>query len=192
MTPSHEVESLQRRLEHLAEKFDANFRQRYMLTFWEPPKPDLYRRLRTSAGNLLRRLGLLPPLPPQPPPPPPPPLKPWLTLLKHVDYGRTTRPLLIWGIGAKRDELREACLEIRKLLPVSHGWAPVLVTDVADFAFYSRLNWLVEFIPSLAEPGSGYAERKIQYLAWRYQGVAALPVIDGTSIEMLLKELQID
>ena len=66
-----------------------------------------------------------------------------------------------------RDRLRGACKRIRELQHGSPGWAPVLVTDVADFAFFSRLNWLVEYVPTLSAPADGYFERKLRYLAWR-------------------------
>lgn len=182
-----EAEALRRRLSQLAHEFDTDIKQRYALHF-PPPKPNLYRRLRTSAGRLLRRLGLMPPLVPQPPPP----LEPWLTELSHVEYSSAPKPLLIWALGIERDRLRSICDGIGKLQSGSPGWAPVLVTDVADFAFFSRLNWLVEYVPSLSAPADGYFEHKLRYLAWRYRDVSALLINADIGENMLLEDLLVD
>lgn len=188
MNVSAEVESLRQRLKQLTEEYDTGLSQRYALQFWTPEKLSLYRRLRKNAGRLLRWLGLIRPPPARPPTPP----KPWLTELNHVEYGNAARPLLIWAVGIDRDELRSACDRIRKLQTASPGWAPVLVTDVADFAFFSRLNWLVEYVPSLSAPANGYAERKLRYLAWRYRDVEALPITADIQEDMLLEDLLVD
>jgi hypothetical protein len=178
-----EVEILRRRLKQLEEEFETGLGERYALEF--PRKePNLYRLLRKKAGQLLRRLGLLQPRPP--------PLEPWLTELKHVDYGNAARPLLIWAVGIGRDELRSACERINKMQIASSGWAPVLVTDVADFAFFSRLKWLVEYVPSLSAPANRYTERKLRYLAWRYRGLPALPVTANIKEDMLLEDLLVE
>jgi len=191
MSQRAKVDRLRRHLNQLAEDFDSGLSQRYALHFWTPEKPSLYRRLRKKVGRLLRWLGLMR-RPPAPPPPPPPPPEPWLTELKHVDYGNAARPLLIWAMDIEHDELRSACDRIRKLQATSSGWAPVLVTDVADFAFFSRLNWLVEYVPSLSAPADGYSGRKLRYLAWRYRDVPALPVTADIKEDMLLEDLLVD
>jgi hypothetical protein len=123
---------------------------------------------------------------------PPQPLEPWLTELSYIDYGNAAKPLLIWAMDIGRDELRSACNRIRELQIKSPGWAPVLVTDVADFAFFSRLNWLVEYVPSLSAPADEYFERKLRYLAWRYRDVPALSVSAEIKEDMLLEDLLID
>jgi hypothetical protein len=169
-------------LNQLAEEFDADLGRRYALVFSAPEKPSLYRRLRRSAGRLLRWLGLKQT----------PPLEPWLTELSHINYGDTARPLLIWAMDIDRDELRSACDKIRELQTGSPGWAPVLITDVADFAFYSRLNWLVEYVPSLSAPADGYFARRLRYLAWRYQDVPALSITADIKEDMLLEDLLVD
>ena len=209
------VDSLRRHLNQLAEDFDTGLSQRYALQFWTPEKPSLYRRLRKNAGRLLRWLGLMR-QPPAPPPPPPPP-EPWLTELRHVDYSNSAKPLLLWAMDIDRDELRSACTSIRKLQAGSPGWAPVLVTNIADFAFFSRLNWLVEYVPSLSAPADGYpgrrlrylawlyrimpslsapadgySGRKLRYLAWRYRDVPALSVTTDIKEDMLLEDLLVD
>ena len=167
--------------------FDTDIKQRYALHF-PPKKPSLYQRLRASAGRLLRWLGLMKPLPPRPPPKP----EPWLTELKHVDYGNGGKPLLIWAMNIETEGLRSACERIRNLQTRSPGWAPVLVTDVADFAFFSRLNWLVEYVPSLSAPAGNYSERKLRYLAWRYRELPALPVTADLDENIPLEDLLVD
>ncbi len=188
MSQHANVDSLRRHLNHLAEDFETGLSQRYALQFWTPEKLSLYRRLRKNAGRLLRWLGLMR----RPPAPPPPPPEPWLTQLDHVDYCNATKPLLLWAVDIDRDELRSACDRFRKLQAGSPGWAPVLVTDVADFAFFSRLNWLVEYVPSLSAPADGYFARKLSYLAWRYRDVPALSITADIRENMLLEDLLVD
>ena len=188
MTTREEAKSLRRRLDQLANEFDTGLSQRYDLQFISPEELKLGRRLRRATGRLLRRLGLMRPLPPRPPTP----LEPWLAELGHVDYGNTAKPLLIWAMDIDRDELRSACGRIRELQTGSPGWAPVLVTDVADFAFFSRLNWLIEYVPSLSAPADGYFEHKLRYLAWRYRDVPALSVTAEIKGDMQLKDLLVD
>ena len=183
-----EAGSLRQRLEQLADEFDTGISRKYDLQFISPEELRLRRRLRRSAGRLLRRLGLLRPLPARPPRP----LEPWLTELSHIDYGNTAKPLLIWAMDIDRDELRSACDRIRELQTRSPGWAPVLITDVADFAFFSRLGWLVEYVPSLSAPADGYSGRKLRYLAWRYRDVPALSVAAEMKDDMLLEDLLVD
>lgn len=183
-----EADSLRRRLRQLANEFDTGISRRYDLQFVSPEELRLRRRLRRSAGRLLRRLGLMRPLPPRPPQP----HEMWLTELSYVDYGNSAKPLLVWAMDIDRDNLRGACDRISKLQNASPGWAPVLVTDVADFAFFSRLNWLVEYVPSLSAPADGYFGRKLRYLAWRYQDVPALSVTAEMNDDMLLEDLLVE
>lgn len=68
---------------------------------------------------------------------------------------------------------------------------PVLVTDVADFSFFSRLGWLVEYVPSLSTAG-GYAARKERYLAWLYRDVPAVPVTVGLYETVRAEDLLLD
>ena len=130
-----------------------------------------FRRFRKSAGRLRRRL-LRQPLPePQP----------WLPGLRHLGRGDEARPLVIWALGIDRETLREACRGFETLYASLTSFSPVLVTDVADFAFFSRLGWLVEYVPALASPATSYAERKRRYLAWLYRDAPALPASAGLS-----------
>lgn len=188
MTRRPEAGSLRQRLRQLANEFDTGIRRRYDLQFISPEELRLRRRLRRSAGRLLRRLGLMRPLPARPPQP----HETWLTELSYIDYGSTAKPLLIWAMDIDRDKLRGACKRISELQAGSPGWAPVLVTDVADFAFFSRLNWLVEYVPSLSAPADNYFGRKLRYLAWRYRDVPALSVTAQMKDDMLLEDLLLD
>ena len=181
MSPRREDKRLRQQLKQLAVEADTGLARRYALRPLPFDTPSLYRRLRRSVGRFLRSLGLWPAQ-----------LEPWLTELNHIDYGDAARPLLIWAVGIDRDALRNACAGISKLQAESPGWAPVLVTDVADFAYFSRLNWLVEYVPSLSAPADGYSRRKLCYLAWRYRDVPAVPVTAELKEGMLLEDLLID
>jgi len=190
MSQRARVVSLRQHLNQLAENFEIELSQRYALQFWTPEKLSLYRRLHKKLGRLLRWLRLLR-RPPAPTPPQPPP-KPWLTKLDHVEYGEVTKPLLLWAVDIDREELRSACTRIKELQAASPGWAPVLVTNIVDFAFFSRLNWLVEFVPSMSAPADGYSERKLCYLAWRYRDLPAVQVSADINEDVLLEDLLLD
>ena len=177
-----EIEALRSELAVLAGKADTNLADRYAL--WHPPgqRKTLYRRSRKALGRLLRRWKLRPTQP----------LEPWLSGLKHVPQSDRAKPLVIWALDTDRERLRDACLGIERLLPALAGWTPVLVTDVADFAFFSRLGWLVEYVPRLTEPGSDYRDRKARYLAWCYRDSVALPVSVGLEQGIGKEDLLID
>lgn len=102
----------------------------------------------------------------------------WLVGLKHASFRPEAKPLLFWSEGMGREEARAACMGARVLLQGHPGFVPVLVTDAADFAFYSRLHWLVEYLPRLGEDAA-YYDRKRRYLAWRYREALALPLRAG-------------
>lgn len=166
-----DIETLRRHLGELARAADVGLARRYALRPLPGERPSLFRRLRKALGRLLRRLGLRPSTP----------LEPWLPGLKHIEGSETARPYLIWALGADRETLRAACPGFQALWASLPDWAPVLVTDVADFAFFSRLGWLVEYVPALSAPAGDYAGRKQSYLAWRYRDAPALPVSAGLS-----------
>jgi hypothetical protein len=86
---------------------------------------------------------------------------------------------MIWAFGADRHQSRAACEGWSKKLQGGDDLAPVLVTDIADFAFYSRLGWLVEYVPSLSGEGPSLQRRKQAYLAWRYRDAIVLPLSAG-------------
>jgi hypothetical protein len=168
VTLKEEIEALQRRLLELASQVDDGLVARYELK--RPPMPPgIYWRMRWLAGWLLRWLeakGLWRP-------------DPWPASLKQSRADARAKPLLIWAIGADRDTLRRSCEVISGLQASLPRFAPVLVTDVADFAFFSRLGWLVEYLPALTGPGEPYDERKLRYLARLYHGAPAFPVVAG-------------
>lgn len=165
MSAGAEIESLRRELQALARRAETSLARRYALRH-PPPRPlSLYRRMRRLAGRIVRRLGFR--------------IEPWSPGLRHFECREDATTLLIWAIGTDRDTLRTACLGFARQLADRPEHIPVLVTDIADFAFFSRLGWLVEYVPSLSPPAGGYAERKLHYLAWRYRDALALPVAAG-------------
>jgi hypothetical protein len=106
----------------------------------------------------------------------------WQAALKHRPASPDARALLIWAVdGQDRETLRQACLSFRDRLSRDETWTPVLVTSIADFAFFSRLGWLVEYVPELRGVGGSYAERKTRYLAWRYRDACAVPLSAGVA-----------
>lgn len=177
-----EVIGLRKDLERLCGETEIELTRRYALRFPPRERLSLYRRLRMGVGRLLRRLGVR-----RTPPP-----EPWLTGLRHVDCSDEARPLVIWALGTDRDTLRTACRRFQTLQAALPGFALVLVTDVADFAFFSRLGWLVEYVPALSAPADNYGERKRRYLAWLYRDAPALPVSAGLKERLRTEELLID
>lgn len=105
--------------------------------------------------------------------------KKWHAGLKHGNGSPDARLLLIWAEGMDREGLREACAGFQRLLAGRTDVVPVLVTDVSDFAFYSRLGWLVEYLPDLSGSGASYRDRKKRYLAWRYRDAMVVPASAG-------------
>ncbi len=180
MTVSAETEQLRQELQRSIGKGEVKLVRRYGRL---PPlkRPSAYRRFRKAVGSLLRRLGLRPSVVPEP----------WLAGLKHIPGSDEARPLVLWALGAEREELRDACRRFQALEGSLPGFAPVLVTDVADFAFFSRLGWLVEYVPPLSAPAANYAERKRRYLAWRYREATVLPVSAGLQEDVFTEGLRI-
>lgn len=171
-----ETRALRNDLAQLARIADVRrLARRYALR--EPPhaSANFYRRLRRFVGRIVRRFGFR--------------VEPWSPGLNHFERSNAARPFLIWALDVDRDTLREACSGFETQLTELTDWVPVLVTDVTDFAFFSRLGWLVEYVPALSAPAGDYAERKKQYLAWRYRSAPALPVSAGLSADARLQEL---
>lgn len=103
----------------------------------------------------------------------------WLTSLKHREVSASEKTMMIWALGVDRHQLRPACEGFSKRLQGNDGVVPVLVTDIADFAFYSRLGWLVEYVPALSGEGPSFQQRKRAYLAWRYRDACIVPLSAG-------------
>jgi hypothetical protein len=174
-----EMETLRRHLDELASAEDGPFTTRYTLR--RPPLPSgLYWKMRALAGRTLRRLeamGILR-------------SNPWPASLKHAATSAKAKPFLIWAVGTERDALREACHGFSRLQASLPGFAPVLVTDVADFAFFSRLGWLVEYLPRLAGQGEQYEDGKARLLARLYHGAPVVPAHAGLGSGSLAEELR--
>lgn len=177
-----EIDDLRSQLRALArEERIARLRFRYALELLPPTPLSAWRKMRVGFGRWLRRIGLRPV-----------PLQPWLPALNHSDRDEDARPLLIWAVGTDLETLRAACRGLERGLATRPSLAPVLVTDVADFAFFSRLGWLVEYVPMLAAPATQYARRKQRYLAWRYRDAPALPASCGLVADTVLDALLAD
>ena len=99
----------------------------------------------------------------------------WDCGMKHGGGSYALKPLVIWAEGDTPEQVQTACSAFKGLL-VESGLVPVLVTDVADFAFYSRLGWLVEYLPAIGGDNLSYRERKKRYLAWRYRDAILVPL----------------
>lgn len=145
-----------------------------------PPRPrGLYWQLRWLVGGLLRRLesaGILP-------------SNPWPAGLQHTDRKKGAKSVLIWGVGASRDDLRDACDALARFFEKRTDLAPVLVTDVADFAYFSRLGWFVEYVPQIAGKGESFETRKLKLLAQLYRGTLILPLRAGLQDEVTPEEV---
>lgn len=174
-----EMEALRALLDDLARTADDSLTTRYALRR-RPMPPGFYWQLRWLAGRILRWLEAVRILRPDP----------WPASLKHAATTAGAKPLLIWAVGTDRDTLLEACDGFSKLHDSLPGFAPVLVTDVADFAFFSRLGWLVEYLPRLAGEGEPYGERKARFLARLYRGAPALPIDTGLEVGSRAEEIR--
>ncbi|MFW8567273.1 hypothetical protein [Orrella sp. 11846] len=106
----------------------------------------------------------------------------WSATLKHqsLEHGETDNPLmtvLVWAVGHSRSDVRQGCERLnqyfrsQKIVVV-----PVLVTDVPDFAWYSRLSWLIEYLPKLTTIDESYTDRKSAHLAWLYHDASIIPL----------------
>lgn len=179
MNTGPRIRETRERVRQLAAEAEPRLATHYAL--WHPPgqRRTLYRRFRKALGRLLRLLHLRPPHVPEP----------WVTTLKDTAQSGTSNTLLVWALGVDSSVMRTACEELSRRLSQSSEWAPVLVTDVPDFAFYSRLGWLVEYVPKLSEPAGHYYDRKQRYLAWRYRDAPVLPVTAGLVSDVSLEDL---
>jgi hypothetical protein len=161
---SEDMTALRRHLDGLARVADPDLDERYAMQRPQRP-PGLYWQARWLAGRMLRwleSLGILP-------------SDPWPARLKHAGNSGKAKPLLIWAVGVEREALRHACHALSTLLDTLPGFAPVLVTDVADFARYSRLGWLVEYLPRIEGTGDAFEDRKMRFIARLYRGAPVIP-----------------
>ena len=180
MSLHEEIEALREALGRMAEEHEVDLEERYALRPLPAPEASCYRRARRAIGIVLRRWGLRRQQTPEP----------WLALLQHVEAREATTVLMVWGIGSDRDALRVACGSFQRQLRELRQFAPVLVTDVADFGFFSRLGWLVEYVPSLRSPPANvYSARKLRYLALRYRDALVLPASVGLAENLRIEDL---
>lgn len=169
MNVLEETRLLRRRVAELASQPEWDLLVRFEL-LPARPSPVLRERFLQRIGRLLRVLGLsraryL--------------KQRWDVGLKHAGGSSIGKTLLIWAESTEREVIREACEGFQRLLAGRTDLTPVLLTVVPDFAFYSRLGWLVEYLPELAGEGESYRERKRRYLAWRYRDAVVVPVSAG-------------
>lgn len=161
----NEITVLRVELAKLAARDDYKMRLRYSLhaVTWSE-------RFLSGLGAFLQKLGLSRGYPPG---------YEWRSSLKHGHPEVGARPLLVWGVGTERAVMRQACEGLVCHLEATPGYLPVLVTGVADFAYFSRLGWLIEYVPTLSGAEESYRARKLAYLAWRYREALAVPLSAG-------------
>lgn len=181
MTADADIRRLRAHLGELAADVDDALVRPHVLTIPSAERLSLYRRARMLVGRVLRAMGLMRARR----------LEPWLHTLKHAPDVDGAKIWLIWAIGDERDDLRQACARFSRLQAELPGYLPVLVTDVADFAFFSRLGWLVEYVPKRICGSGAYGERKQRYLAWRYRDAPAVPASSGLTSDVTVEALHI-
>jgi hypothetical protein len=147
---------------------------------WPPMPPGLDWRTRWLIGWLLRCLESMRLKKPDR----------WPAALRGSSARARARPYLIWALGADKDTVRRACRGFDDLGEALPGFVPVLVTDVPDFAFFSRLGWLVEYVPELPGAGGSYAARKAQFIARLYSDAPVVPVGVGLHAEEHADEIR--
>lgn len=100
----------------------------------------------------------------------------WTASLKHNNQVNFCKTILIHAQGYNIEQCRIHCNLMRDLLKSFPGYVPVLLTDTSDFTFFSRLGWLIEYLPDLQIQGSSYLQRKLQHLAWLYRDASIVPL----------------
>lgn len=169
MSLVQETQKLRRQLREWSDSPEWHLMMRYEMLPQKPP-PRWHQRFSQRLGRLLRVMGLDRTRYRN---------QSWHAGLKHAPCQPGAKPLLLWSEGLEKHYAREACAGAKRLLQAHPEFVPVLVTDCADFAFYSRLHWLVEYLPRLGDENSAYQGRKKRYLAWRYRDALALPLAAG-------------
>jgi hypothetical protein len=167
MNVEDEIRQLRRHVESLAAGPEEDL-ARYALR-WPPMPPGFYWRMRWLVGCILRCFEWMKLKKPDS----------WPVSLRHSPANSRARPYLIWAVGTDRATLRSACSGFVELGAHLPGFVPVLVTDVPDFAFFSRLGWLVEYVPELQGAGTSYAARKTRFIARLYSHAPVVSVAIG-------------
>ena len=102
----------------------------------------------------------------------------WSPRLKHVPAVQDAKVVLFWAVGSyDKESLRMALASQLERFKSQGGGLGVLVTNVPGFAFYSRLGWLIEYLPELSGTQASYGQEKLRYLAWRYRGASVVPCV---------------
>lgn len=112
----------------------------------------------------------------------------WHPGLKHGCANPTGTVIILDDLDDYSD-FHQVCTSLKGHLANSPSLAPVLITSHADFAFYSRLGWLVEYLPRTLPNHEVYIARKKRYLAWRYKYALVLPLSAGRASEEEFKAL---
>jgi|GEM_PF-4690939 len=112
-------------------------------------------------------------------------LQPWLAGLQHGPNPEARFPLLLWGVGADEETILAACDQVQAWIGEHPDWAPVLITDQASFSAYSRLGWLVEYVPRPNGPEAGVLDwrGKLFHLARLYRGAPVIPLMNDLDAE---------
>lgn len=100
----------------------------------------------------------------------------WTPALKHSNF-QNGQTLYITCDLQSKEESRIACTKIKHWLTGIH-FVPVLETGISDFSFYSRLGFLIEYLPNL-DGNMVYITQKKHYLRWRYRGAKYIPLSSG-------------
>lgn len=145
--------------------YNANFRLR---------KTSLWQRLWCFTFHTLQLARLL--------------LSSWHPGLKHGCANPSGTVVLLDDLDDHSD-FHQVCTSLKELLANYSSLAPVLITEHADFAFYSRLGWLVEYLPKTLPNHEAYIARKKRYLAWRYKYALVIPLSAGRATEEEFKVL---
>ncbi len=168
MSVHDEAMSLREAFRVLSADMDKSVLLRYSL-----PQHGMWRRSLQKCATVLSERGLKLGYVPR---------HVWPAGLKHGLSGAGRRTLLVWAPGVEvmhgsSLDVREVCLGFGRLLENTSEFVPVLVTDKPEFAFYSRLGWLVEFLPTLSADAQAYRDDKLRYLAWRYRDAVLVPAV---------------
>ena len=112
----------------------------------------------------------------------------WHPGLKHGCANPSGTVVILDDLDDHSD-FHQVCTSLRRHLVNYPSLAPVLITDHADFAFYSRLGWLVEYLPKTLPNHEAYIARKKRYLAWRYKYALVIPLSAGRATKEEFKVL---
>lgn len=99
----------------------------------------------------------------------------WNSMVNYAD--RIGQTVVCWSALHDREILRKAALGLDAFFKTS-SLVPVLVSAIADFSFFARLGWQMEYLPKFAGKNA-YAKKKARYLALRYRDAFFLPIEAG-------------